>query len=364
MIRFADRLRGPTIADALARPTNGFAITRLALALAVVVSHAFSVTTGRVGDEPLAAWTGFTLGEHAVNGFFAVSGFLVTMSFERRGWRDYALARVLRIAPGLVAATLVVAVLLGGFLTSLSVAEYLADPGLWRFLATTLTTLKSNSALPGVFGANPFRFPMGTVWTLKYEVLCYVGLALAGLFGLLRARSAAALVPAGLFAAIVALDLLVPQPPKGMETALRLPFLFAAGGALYLWRDRVRLSWLAVGALGAAAAVLAGTPLYKAVLFAASAYGVFVVALSGALARPGLDLRHDLSYGVYLYGWPVQQALHQLWPTASAPLLLGPALAITLAVAALSWFAVERPALALKARTVGRRSGLRGAQCP
>ena len=90
----------PTIATALARPANGFAITRLVLALAVVVSHAFSVTTGHVADEPLATATGFTLGEHAVNGFFAISGFLVTMSFARRGWRDYAISRALRIVPG------------------------------------------------------------------------------------------------------------------------------------------------------------------------------------------------------------------------------------------------------------------------
>ncbi|MFX5730472.1 acyltransferase family protein, partial [Acinetobacter baumannii] len=76
--------------------------------LAVVVSHAFSVATGAAGDEPLARLTGYTLGEHAVNGFFAVSGFLVTMSCDRRGIRDYALARTLRILPGLVAATLVV----------------------------------------------------------------------------------------------------------------------------------------------------------------------------------------------------------------------------------------------------------------
>ncbi|MDB5511725.1 MAG: hypothetical protein JWR08_1208, partial [Enterovirga sp.] len=80
-----------SLGDALARPANAFTAVRLALAVAVVLSHAFSVTTGRVEDEPLARLTGFTLGEHAVNGFFAISGFLVTMSFCRRGWRDYVL---------------------------------------------------------------------------------------------------------------------------------------------------------------------------------------------------------------------------------------------------------------------------------
>ena len=101
---------------------------RLGLALAVVVSHAFSVVTGDVENEPLLALTGMTLGEHAVNGFFAVSGFLVTMSFLRRGWRDYAIARTLRILPGLVAATLVVALVAGPLLSTLPVADYLRQP--------------------------------------------------------------------------------------------------------------------------------------------------------------------------------------------------------------------------------------------
>src|SRR4051794_6131033 len=124
---WAARLAGPTIADAMRRPHNNFTLLRLALALAVIVSHAFGVTTGSVANEPLTRSTGFTLGEHAVDGFFAVSGFLVTMSFVRRGWRDYALARALRIVPGVVVATLVTALVVGAALTTLPLGQYLAD---------------------------------------------------------------------------------------------------------------------------------------------------------------------------------------------------------------------------------------------
>src|SRR5690606_23266723 len=66
--------QAPTVSAAMAGENN-FTLLRLALAVAVVVSHSVSVTTGSVFDEPLAASTGFTLGEHAVNGFFAISGF-------------------------------------------------------------------------------------------------------------------------------------------------------------------------------------------------------------------------------------------------------------------------------------------------
>ncbi|MCJ2013769.1 acyltransferase family protein [Methylobacterium sp. J-076] len=346
----------PTIAEALARGPNGFTGLRLGLALAVVVSHAFSVTTGAVSDEPLARATGYTLGEHAVNGFFAVSGFLVTMSCDRRGLRDYVVARTLRILPGLVAATLVVSLFLGAAMSRLPAGEYWRDPGLWTFIRGTLTTFKSNAALPGVFEANPYRAPLGTVWTLKYEVLCYCGVVAASLCGLFRRRWPVALLCLGLAVALgweIALhgDAL----PKGTETALRLPLIFAAGAGLYLWRDRLRVSAPAMLCLGIALFVLARTPAYPPLLFLASAYAAVWLAVGPLAAKP-FDPRADLSYGIYLYGWPVQQTLHALWPAPTGLALLVPALAATLPVAALSWYAVERPALALKARTLGRRS--------
>ena len=350
-------LAAPTFAQAMAQPQNNFTLIRLLLALAVVVSHAFSVTTGSVSDEPLALRTGFTLGEHAVNGFFAISGFLVTMSFDRRGWRDYAVARTLRIAPGLIAATLVVALLLGAAMTDLGAGAYYGDPGLRRFIVATLTSLKSNIALPGVFENNPFRFPMGTVWTLKYEILCYVAVFAIGLVGLVGSRFGAIALVVGLAVAMAGLDLLKPDAPKGVETALRLPLIFACGGALYVLRERVRLSGLLVLVLAGATWLAGATFLYKTLLFIASAYGVLWLCLAPAwLTRRSYEPRGDLSYGTYLYGWPVQQSLHTLMPGSSAVVLLLPSLAITLGVAALSWFFVEKPALALKARALGRRT--------
>jgi peptidoglycan/LPS O-acetylase OafA/YrhL len=349
-------MTGPTIATALDRGHNGFTGLRLALALAVVVSHAFSVATGAAGDEPLARLTGYTLGEHAVNGFFAVSGFLVTMSCDRRGIRDYALARALRILPGFVTATLVVALLLGPAMTRLPLTEYLRDPGLWSFLRGTLTTFKSNTALPGVFEANPYRAPLGTIWTLKYEVLCYLGVLVAGLCGLLRYRLPALIIVGALAVALATSSVLRgAELPKGLETALRLPLIFSAGACLFLWRDRLRVSGAALACLAVATVVLAGTPAYPALLFLAEAYGAVWLALK-PMARSLFDPKADLSYGIYLYGWPIQQSLHALWPDTSGFALLAPALSVTLPVATLSWYGVERPALALKARALGRRS--------
>ncbi|WP_306222673.1 acyltransferase family protein [Bosea beijingensis] len=343
----------PTVAEALANPHNNFGLLRLVMALAVVVSHAFSVTDGKVQQEPWFQTTGFTLGEHAVNGFFAISGFLVTMSFMRRGWRDYVVARLLRIAPGLIAATLVVALALGALMTTLDASAYFRDPGLWHFISRTLTTFKSAAALPGVFENNPFRFPLGTVWTLKYETLCYLGVLIAGLAGLLARPRIALAVMVGLTIAVVLREVLTPLGPKGTETVFRLPLIFLAGGVIYLYRDKVPLS-LPLLALALAALVpLSFTPLYKAALYLVTAWGILVLALAPALTQRSTEPPADLSYGVYLYGWPMQQALHALYPSLGALILLWPSLAVTLIVAALSWYLIEKPALGLKRRLMG-----------
>lgn len=354
-------LCGRSVAAAAAGPHNNFTLVRLLLALAVVVSHSFSVVSGAVDAEPLHASTGYTLGEHAVNGFFVVSGFLVTMSFDRRGWKDYTLARLLRIAPGLIAATLAVAILLGLAFTRLAPLAYLTDPKTWNFVFVTLTSFKSNTALPGVFEDNPFRFPMGTVWTLKYEVICYAGVFVFGLLGLLRSRLFAVVLVVALILASLALDWGNPDAAKGVQTAVRLPLLFALGGAMYRLADELPLTLPILVALGVATVLADGTFAYRTLLFIASAYGILWVSLvpvSDKLPEPA----SDLSYGTYLYGWPIQQGLHAAWPALGGLALLAPSIILSLGVAALSWHFVERPALRLKSRLIGGRARPREGQ--
>ena len=136
---------------------------------------------------------------------------------------------------------------------------------------------------------------------------------------------------------------------------MRLPLIFSIGAALYLFRQRMRLSVPLLLGLAACCALLHGTPLYRTLLFGTEALGAVALGLAPLLSQKIFDPSADLSYGVYLYGWPIQQSLHALWPAASPWQLLPSALALTLAVAAASWYGIERPALRLKARALGRR---------
>jgi peptidoglycan/LPS O-acetylase OafA/YrhL len=346
-----------TVAQSLKRPFDNFTVLRLVLALAVVVSHAASVGTGRHTDEPLYALTGYTLGEHGVNGFFAVSGFLVAMSWDRRGGAlPFALARILRVFPGLIMAVLVTALALGVAMTSLPAGQYLSDGRVWQMIFVTITTFKSATILPGVFENNPLRWPISTVWTLRYELMCYGGLLAYGVAGGFRrpwlALSGAALVAL----ALLVLGILGPIP-KGQETALRLPLIFAAGSLLYLYRDTIPVSISVAAALVAACVVAAllFAPFYRPLLFISSAYICLFIAIAPALSHPAFEPPGDISYGLYLYGWPIQQALQSFYPGVSGWILLCPALVITCAVATASWLLVEKPALQLKKRWMPAR---------
>jgi peptidoglycan/LPS O-acetylase OafA/YrhL len=347
-----------TIADAVRRPYDNFTLLRLALALAVVVSHAASVGTGRHMDEPLHALTGYTLGEHGVNGFFAVSGFLVAMSWDRRGGAlPFAAARLLRVFPGLIAAVLVTTFCIGLSMTRWSAADYLTNARTWSFVWTTTATFKSAGVLPAVFEDNALRWPMSTVWTLRYELYCYAGLLAYGMLGGFR-RPAAMLAGAALAAsALVVLGALGPIA-KSPETSLRLPLIFACGALAWLYRDRIPLS-LGVVAASIAALPLAALllpPLYAPALFVVSAYVFLYVALAPGLSHPRLEPPGDISYGVYLYGWPVQQTLQALFPSQSGWTMLPAAVAATCGLAALSWLLVEKPALRLKGRLMAARA--------
>lgn len=127
--------------------------------------------------------------------------------------------------------------------------------------------------------------------------------------------------------------------------AFGVPFFLGGTFAAYAVRPR---GWMAGAALLAAlcAYYADAEPLRQLAVWGLIACGVFYAAHAGAPVRQGRG-RTDISYGVYIYAFPVQQAVTELclrqgWPLA---VCLGLSLVLVLALAAASWFGVERPCL-------------------
>jgi len=316
---------------------NSFDILRVAAALAVIFHHTFPLN-----GRPPFKLLGADFGALGVGIFFVVSGYLVTASFRRsNGALAYFVRRSLRIWPGLVISLIFTAVVLGPLVTTLPAADYFSDPQTALYVVRNTLLYPVTYDLPGVFKSNPVDAVNGSLWTLRLEFTCYLGIALLGMAKLLNAR---VLALAAIGVGALAVLLYVAMPALAGSPVMRLVkvgslfgFLFLAGAFMAVRGDR-GLGWAA-----AASAGLLFTPVWF--------LGLPAVALWVGL-RPTRRLPADFSYGLYIYAFPIQQVL-----AGHGALGFWLSLACTLPLAAASWFLVERPALGLKPRARAQDPG-------
>lgn len=337
------------------RRDNCFNLVRLLLAIMVVLNHSFLVTRGWLDGEPFAVLTRRQAGGGtiAVDAFFVISGLLITGSWmTSRNAGDYLRKRALRIYPGYMVAVLV----------SLLIAGLCSPPSweYWRTLhkADSVEALFTLSAgfhkTEATFRGNPYVEVNASLWTIQREAFCYVVVAALGIAGLLHRRSLMTLAFVALF--VVYAGLLY----RGQLPALspiRCMTCFGSGALFYLWRDRVpahpALFWAALVALAVGAVC---PPWFRIVFPLTGAYALLYAACNSRGIANRLGSRNDLSYGTYLYAFPIQQALVYTLGIRNAYLLFALTLPTTLGFAALSWFLVEKRFL--RAKREPTQSGL------
>jgi peptidoglycan/LPS O-acetylase OafA/YrhL len=340
--------------------SNNFDALRLLAAAAVIFSHSFLIAEGSQNREWLILLTGnqCILGLTGVFVFFAISGFLVTQSFEQTANPLHYLAkRALRIFPGLFVATVVSAFVLGPLVTSLPPGTYLSrlEPYAYVFGNTLLD--QTVHELPGVsFVDNPVgREISGSLWTLRLEFTMYLMVLALGLMRLLTVRTVFLLLAFGI--ACLHFEFLFPLEKWNWFFRLLsgwgwLVGFFAAGMLFYKLRDtRIfdgRIAVLALAGLVLSVPLRLFIPLFPVF----GCYLALWLALSPRLRVIPVARFGDLSYGIYIYGWPVEEAVIWLFGGRAAWwqifLIALPAAAV---LAFLSWHLVERPMLLLKPRS-------------
>jgi peptidoglycan/LPS O-acetylase OafA/YrhL len=325
---------------------NAFNLLRLAGALAVIVEHSW-VLTGH--GTPLTLASGIGMGGIGVGIFFLISGYLISASWlSDPSVRRYTVRRALRIYPAYAVVIVLTALVLGPLITTASVYF----PGALAYLARGLLIQPVSYALPGVFQGLPYPGAVnGSLWTIWVEVLCYVGVAVLGLLGLLRRKTVLVGLALVMLAAATVVQLtgyagpLIPLVVSGYAAQ---PVAFFAIGMLAREVRWVPSVWLTVPVVGAWW-LLWGTPVANLAAIAAVSCVTFLVAFRAPrwLYRPTGS--YDLSYGSYLLAFPAQQVLVQAG--LRTPWLVLPAtVAIVLPLAALSWRLLEEPALRLRYR--------------
>jgi peptidoglycan/LPS O-acetylase OafA/YrhL len=358
------------------RGENNFDLLRLIAASMVVFGHCWLV----LGDEPpLFTGESFTdWGNFGVLIFFAISGFLVSRSWVADPrLLAFAVKRFLRIVPGLIVALLFTAFVIGPLVTTQSLSEYLQSPFTKGFVLNN-SVMWTQQSLPGVFEDNAIKLVNLPLWTLAPEVKAYVLVAVLGVLGLYRRWSGVVVVAAGVFFALLLIESTRNGIPLGDRTvamiyntqatakdveavsngsAFAYAQLFAAffiSAALFTLRRWIPLRWELVGlaAVIVAIAAIADAHSGRIAFTWLLPYIVLVVAyrthhLFALPARMG-----DLSYGIYIYAFPIQQAIVQWVDPPSGWVVLLLTAPVVVGLAAASWRFVEAPALTLKQRIV------------
>lgn len=329
---------------------NNFNVLRLLFAVGVIFSHSFELLRHPDPLEGLSA--GMSVGTLGVCGFFLLSGYLTAQSWSHE---PRALAflkkRALRLYPAFIVASVLSVFVVGPL--GASTAQYFSDWSAHKFFADLVGLRQPRT--PDVFANSPVPSVNGSMWTITFELRCYLLMTVLGLCGVMKRRWAILVL-----ALAVNLAAIAGAPEQRGEQGdalfgvsgfmLWFASLYLAGVCFYLFRERLPLRGrFAVFALiGFCAALFAPGAVMRAATVTLGAYALFYIGQRQSPLLAKLRTSDDLSYGLYLYGWPVTQLL-ALWLPSIAPLALFACVtAICVPLAYASWRGVESPALRLK----------------
>ncbi|WP_421740936.1 acyltransferase family protein [Cellulomonas sp.] len=329
---------------------NGLNLLRLILALVVLVNHGWTLSGN--GEGPLIDDTNF--GRWAVYGFFAISGYLITGSRLTKPLSTYIVHRAARIFPAFLVCLIATAFVFA------PIAYWYVNGGLDGFMTTPTTPLNYVIGNAGLrvaaydVAGTPTAVPYpgawnGSMWSLYYEFLCY--LIIAGLC-CLRAFRRNAVWLALTFVAVAALNIAMPTAAPYTQNNIDVVFLanllpfFLGGGLIYMLRGKIPFTWpLALAALVVSAVIVKLTDGGGAQV-AAPLLAYAILWLGAVLPCPDLIRRHDVSYGVYIYAFPVQQliATFGVYRWGIVP-YVALTIALTGVLAIASWLVIERPVM-------------------
>jgi len=331
---------------------NFFTPLRLILALMVVIGHTYCIVHGHDRYEPKIFFD-YTFSYIAVNLFFIASGFLVTKSMLYRGdVPAYSSARILRIFPALAVHVLFAMFIIGPFVTNLPLTEFFTHPQFWTQPFQVLTFYQTDLALPGAFESNSEQLAGAALWTLRYEVLCYIATAAIFLLGLMRKKwmLLAQFVLITCIWCFASLSGLFEQLPATANAMLRFALPYSLGAAIFAYRERLSFHILGIPVIGIITILYHDKGSFEILTNIWLAYVLFWAAYIKIPMLNRLQSMNDISYGVYIYHWVVLQWLFYNFPLMGIGDLLIIGSVISIGLAWLSWHLVEKPALKLKSR--------------
>lgn len=286
---------------------NNLNFIRLLSAFMVIVSHSFPICYGENSGDFIYNLTNgkLDIGGIAVGVFFVSGGYLIAGSAERKKTAGkFFSARVKRIFPSLIVLILLWVFILGPLLSTLSLRKYFSNVNTYKYLLNML--LIPVHSLPGVFENNIYKNVVnGALWTLPVEFFCYVLCFLAYKLNLFRQKP---YITAAFWGGLVAIfAFYVFRNNLFVIRIIRPLVLYYIGIGFYIFRDKIKIhrGFGVFAILGFVLLILMNCPMVGMLLF--FPYMIYFLAFGVSGKLSGFGMKHEISYGVYLWGWPIQQ---------------------------------------------------------
>lgn len=326
-----------------------FDLIRLLAAFAVLFDHSWTLAGHQhlfEGSEVLKFMTfGMGISGVAVGTFFIISGYLITKSLcTRQNIPLFLAARALRIYPALWAVLFISVFIMGAGLTVLPLAEYFSHHQVWLYIWQNLWLHNLEYTLPGVFLQNPYPGAInGSLWTLPYELGAYALTFLVFSLGVWRKRLL-------ILCFWIFLGVLVASQTRFFfsHEKIKLLYFYGAGMMAFLYQDKKILESSVLKILF----FLLYIGLYIADSFLFKPVGVIFLSLLlfhvGLHMSPLFPVKNDISYGIYIYAFPVQQTVALFIKGISGEMMFFYSALITAGFAWCSCKWIEQPALKQK----------------
>jgi len=308
----------PTIEQVFNPKHNNFGFLRFFLAALVIFSHGLPIG-GFPDYDPfiLLSHHATTLGSFAVAGFFALSGFLITRSYcTSNNIVHFLWHRFLRIFPGfwmcLIITAFVFAPLMQWMEQGSTYGLFESHDSPLRYVYANFFLFINQWTIAGLPTKTSLAGLNGSLWTLIHEFICYLGVGIFGVLGLLGKRWSVIVALLGLWMLQVLrihVPSLVPMIAGHpfFEEFIRLSITFFCGATFYLFREKIAIS--GVLALIAAGVYVIGSAIGYTLEIESVTITYMMFWLAFNLPFQAFDKRGDYSYGLYIYAFPVQQML-------------------------------------------------------
>ena len=341
--------------------TNNFDGLRIIAASMVIIGHAY-VLTGK--PHAPFIWQNVMHG-FALDIFFSISGYLVVKSFAYDpDFGRFLAKRALRIFPALIVVVILTTCVLGPLVTTMPLNDYFFQPSFSKYFSAII--LKVSQSLPGVFETHTYSVLVNApIWTIPIEFFLYSCVMFVGALSLTFAYKNRltfeilwTIFTLGTLTAYICAAQLRILDVSNMMILNRLEVMnfldfgpyFGIGGMIFI-AERYTTRQIPVILLIVIAIILQidQSQLLKIVAFV---FTPIIAVRIGQASWPVMrDLGRwgDLSYGTYLYGFPVAQVLIMYYFDTLS--LLGHivfTLLISYVLGFFSWHLVEKYALRLK----------------